>query len=232
MLVYKENSGDHSLRFIGDMNFRGWPDDAEFHFVRTGDQIWIAGIRYLGHGTGQSFNSQQWYRVTDTEVKPVLLFSFNDYSEGPDGGYSVNAKKVSVQNNGSVEVRVDYDTAKRYNLFLDIADKYGSVELKGSKTVKFFWDEAQEKFLSDYQADEDGAFTILADSTEMTKKCDELLEKYYSELGTVISAIPDEENEHERTWRAAGIRTFLNDCTECEQKEELLKKLAELLPEK
>ena len=231
MLVYKQNSADNSLSFIGDMDFRGWPNSPEYRLEKTGDQIWVAGTKYMGHGTGESRNSQQWYRVADTEVKSVLLFSFDDYSEGPYGGYCVKAKKVSVQKAGSVKVKVDYDTAKRYNLFLDIADEYGSVELKGSKTVEFVWDEKQEKFISEYKADEDGAFSILADSPEITKKCDELLEKHYMELVEIVSTIPKEKNEYERACRAGSIKTFLNDCSDCPVKAELLKKLTEISPE-
>lgn len=231
MLVYKENSADNSLSFIGDMDFRNWPNSPEYRLEKTADQIWVAGTRYMGHGTGESRYSQQWYHVSDAGVKPVLLFSFDDYSEGPYGGYSVKANKVSVQKAGGVKIKVDYDSAKRYNLFLTIADEHGSVELKGSKTIEFVWNETQEKFVSEYQADEDGAFSILADSPEITKKCDELLKKHCTQLDIIIGTIPKVENEYERTRRTASIKTFLNDCTDCPVRADLLKKLTEISAE-
>lgn len=231
MLVYKQNIIDSSLGYIGDMDFRNWPNPAEYHLEKTADQIWVTGTRYMGHGTGESHYSQQWYRVTDAGVKPVLLFSFDDYIEGPYGGYSVRAKEVCMQNTGSIIVKVDYDIAKRYNLFLTIANEYGSVELKGSKTAEFIWNETQEKFISEYQADQDGAFSITADSHEITKQCDELLKKHCMQLGMIIGTIPEVENEYERNRRAASIKAFLNDCTDCPEKVDLLKKLTEISAE-
>lgn len=231
MLVFKQNIIDGSLSFVGDMDFRNWPDSSEYGLEKAGDLIWITGKRNMGHGTGVSQTSQQWYMVTDTEVKPVLLFSFDDYSVGPYGGYTVKAKKGSLNKTDSVKIAVEYDTSKIYNLYLDIADEYGAVELKGSKTVDFVWNEQQQKFISENEVNENGAFTIFADTPEITKKCDELLKEHYIELGRVISAIPKEENEHGITWRAESIKAFLNDCTDCPEKTELLKKIGDIFPE-
>lgn len=230
MLVYKKNV-DGSLSFIGDMDFGNWPNQAEYRLEKTADQIWVAGTRYLGHGTGESRNSQQWYRVSDAGVKSVLLFSYDDYHVGPYGGYTVKAKKVSLRKTGIVKISAGYDTSKIYNLYLDIADEYGAVELKGNKTVEFVWNEQQERFISENEVYENGAFTILADTPEITKKCDTLLNEHYVELGSVINAIPKEENEHERTWRAMSIKAFLNDCTDCPEKAELLNKLSQVYPD-
>ncbi len=230
MLVYKKNI-DGSLSFIGDMDFRNWPNQAEYHLEKTANQIWVAGTRYLGHGTGEFQNSQLWYRVTDTEVKPVLLFTYDDYHVGPYGGYTIKAKKVSLQKTDSIKIIAEYDTSKIYHLYLNIADEHGTIELKGSKTVEFVWNEQQERFISEDEIYENGAFSILADTPEITKKCDELLKEHFIELDRVISAIPEQENEHERTWRAESIKAFLNDCTVCPEKAELLNKLSKVYPE-
>lgn len=230
MLVYKQNA-DGSMSFIGDMDFRNWPNQAEYRLERTADKIWIAGTRYLGRGTGEFQCSQLWYRVTDTEVKPVLIFTYDDYHVGPYGGYTVKAKKVSLQKADSIKIIAEYDTSKIYNLYLDIADEYGAVELNGSKTVEFVWNEQQERFIAENEIDENDAFTILADTPEITKKCDELLKEHSIELGKVINGIPGEENEHKKAWRAESIKIFLNDCSDCPEKAALLNKLAEAYPE-
>lgn len=231
MLVFKQNITDSNLSFVGDMDFKNWPYSSEYRLEKAGDLIWITGARNMGHGTGVSQTSQQWYMVTDTEVKPVLLFSFDDYSVGPYGGYTVKAKKVSLNKTDSVKIAVEYDTSKIYNLYLDIADEYGAVELKGSKTVDFVWNEQLEMFESEYPEDSEGIYSILADTPEITRNCDELLKDHSKELGNVIAAIPKQENEYERTSRALGINAFLNDCTDCAEKTELLSKIYDISPD-
>jgi len=161
----------------------------------------------------------------------VLLFTYDDYHVGPYGGYTVKAKNVSLKKGDIVGIIAEYDTSKIYNLYLNIADEYGAVELKSSKTVEFVWNEQQERFIAEDEIYENNAFTILADTPEITKQCDELLREHFIELGNVISGIPGEENENVRAWRAGSIKTFLNDCSDCPEKAALLNKLAEVYPD-
>ena len=229
MLVYKPND-DNTLSFIGNIGFGGHVAGTDYWLEKAGNRIWVAGNACRGYGTGVSLYYREWYVVNDKGINLVLSYPYDLHEDGPYGGYSLTAGKVLIgDNKEGLKIKVNYDVARRYNLFLDISDEYGTVEIKGVKTAEFEWREEREKFLSSYAADETGAFEIPANCPEITRKCDELLLKNYEQILKNISALTREEIEQDR--KAQSFKFFLNDCTDGVEKAELLKKLAEICPD-
>jgi hypothetical protein len=223
MLIYKCDSDDNALSFSGGIDFGGRMAGTEYQIEKAGSRIWIAGNICRGHGTGESLYYREWYQVNGKGVSLALSYPHDVYIDGPYGGYSMCASEVNIEKGNGFKIIVNYDIARRYNLYLDIADEHGIVELKGTKKAEFNWDEEQEKFVSAYETDESGAFSIPADCPEIAQKRDALLLEHYEQLMKSIDTYSQDKNEY--IWKARGIKGFLDDCTDNEKKEELLKRL-------
>lgn len=218
--VFKGGNG-HPWDFIDYIGFGGRLAGTEYRLESWADHVWIVGNSCRGHGTGEARYYQDWYELTSEGKKIVLSLPYDEYFEHHLGGHSVIADTVSIETNGEMRVSVDYTITKIYPLNLDIADKYGRVCINTKKHVEFIWDEALEKFVSEYDVDELGLTVVEADSPEITRQCDDILEKYYDELLKGLTEAETEENEFVRDTKVEGLMRFLEDCSDGGKKRKL-----------
>lgn len=240
MLVYKHTDKDLP-DFIGDIYFRGYHAEADFKIVEAGGRTFVTGNSCKGHGTGVSLYCRDWYRITDKGINMVLSYPYDAYEEGPYGGYSTIAKNVTIvenvttDDNKGTKVVVDYDVAKRYNLFLDISDGYGTTELKGGKRAEFLWDEKRGVFISEYPVNESGSIDIPPICEDIREKCDEILVKHYDRLLDNVELLSPDEARPDyiagSKYRVRGVKSFLMDCSDSVQKNSLLNRIAQLYPD-
>jgi len=218
--VFKGGNG-HPWDFIDYIDFGGRLAGIEYRLESWGDHVWIVGNSCRGHGTGVARHYQDWYELTSEGKKLVLSFPYDEYFEHYTGGHYVIADNISIETNRKMKVLVDYTITKIYPLNLDIADKYGRVCINTKKHVEFIWDEALKKFMSEYDVDESGLTVVKADSPEITRQCDDILEKYYDELLKGLIEAETEKNEFLRDTKVEGLMRFLGDCSDGEKKREL-----------
>ena len=259
MLVYRPKR-DGSFSFAGDIVFGGRNAGTEYELIRSKEEVWIKGISCKGHGTGVSMYYSDWYHITEDGVQLALSYPIDAYTDGPYGGYSVSAAEAVKNKAKDMRVQVAYEVAKRYYLFLDTADEYGTIELKGKKKVEFVWNSEKGAFEADvivggYESAggkddsredlrgneeiskfhginmniQQGVFDINADCPEIDQKCDAMLKRYYGQLSDIIDSLASDTDE--RLWKSQGINTFLRDCSDCEEKTTLLKKLYDICPD-
>lgn len=75
--------------------------------------------------------------------------------------------------------------------------------------------------MSEYDVDELGLTVVEADSPEITRQCDDILEKYYDELLKGLTEAETEENEFVRDTKVEGLMRFLEDCSDGGKKRKL-----------
>jgi hypothetical protein len=219
--VFKGGNGQ-SWDFIDYISFGGRSAGTEYRMESWGDHLWIVGNSCRGYGTGEARYYQDWYELTSEGKKLVLSFPYDEHIENYlFGGYSVSADTINIETNGKMMVSVDYTITKIYPLNLDIADEYGRVCINTNKHVEFIWDEELEKFVSEYNVDESGLTVVEADSPEIIRQCDDILEKYYDELLKVLTEAETEKNEFVRDSKVEGLMRFLGDCSDGGKKNKL-----------
>lgn len=224
MLIFKPGTGD-DRRFVGCIDFGGHMAGNGYALKNIADKTFIVGNKCKGHGTGESRYFEEWYTANDEGEKLVLSFPYDEYREGPYGGYSLHANSIEINTGSETNISVNYDIRKRY--FLDVAasDAHGMVEVAGNKTVVFKWDNKKKIFVSEYATNEKGSTDIPPECRDITKNCDNILEKYSDKLDENIKSIPEEQNEDKRNSRIKSIEYFLNDCTDSDKKTEISRAL-------
>jgi len=218
--VFKGGNG-HPWNFIDYIDFGGRVAGTEYRLESWDDHVWIVGNSCRGYGTGEARYYQDWYELTSEGKKLVLSLPYDEHFEYHLGGHSVRADTINVETNGEMKVSVDYTITKIYPLNLDIADEYGRVCINTKKHVDFIWDEALGKFVSEYDVDESGLTVVEADSPEIKRQCDDILEKHYDELLKGLTEVETEGNEFVRDTKVEGLMRFLEDCSDSEKKRKL-----------
>jgi hypothetical protein len=221
LYAFKGGNG-HPWDFTDYIDFGGRLAGTEYRLESWDDHVWIVGNSCRGYGTGEARYYQDWYELTSEGKKLVLSFPYDEYFEHYlFGGHSVNADTISIETSGEMSVSVDYTITKIYQLNLDIADEYGRVCINTKKNVEFIWDEAMMKFVSEYDVDESGLTVVEAEYPEITRQCDDILEKYYAELLKMLAEVETEKNEFVRDTKIEGLMRFLRDCSDGRKKSKL-----------
>ncbi len=230
MLIFKQNK-DKTWNFIDSIDFGGRVAGTEYSLKKAGDNIWLAGNRCRGNGTGIAKYYEDWYSITDEGKKLVLSFPYDEYEEPPSGGYNIKADSIKFSSGGSAKVTVSYSVAKRFLLGVDSAGEDGKIEVTGKKLVEFKWEDAKKIFMSEYATDEYGVTDVSPECEEIARKCNEILEKDYEVLLENLKKLASEKDENKESWRIDGLREFLDNCADCDKKAGLYAELKKDFPD-
>jgi hypothetical protein len=214
-------------RYIDYIDFGGRQAGTAYKTESSGGFTWIVGDRCLGHGTGESIYNREWYTIDDSGKKLALSMPYNTYEVGPYGGSIFEAGSIKLLDGSPVRLKVGYSLTRVFMLDIDDADEYGQVSIKTKKNVEFTWDPGLGRFTSEYKVGVDGVTQITPESTGITEKCGEILEKNFDRLKSGAEALDSLENDLVRSHKAGSLEEFLRACPESSKKAALLKLLSD-----
>lgn len=219
-LLIFENNDKKSKKYIGNIDIRSRGDKADYKIKRMGDKTFIiAEENYRSHGTGSLTYSQDWYSIDGDNVKTVLSIPKIRH-EIYDYGFKLGLKSLDYSDSGEGKLSANYNLSKLYSIKLPISDEHGYVTVTADKQVEFVWDEEEKCFVSKYSFDDLGIDDLISDYQEIKDKCSKILNKYYNQLESNITAASSKSDDTTRAYKA-----FLDDCIPDKKVDNLKRKL-------
>lgn len=230
LMLFNGTSGDYA----GYLDFGGRSAGTDYTVEKAGGHTWIVGNGCYGYGTGIHIYNRDWYLLAGSGARLVLSIPYDECEVGPYGGYFTAADDIRLIRGNTVKLEADYSLTRVYRLDIAGADEYGEVNVEVKKKAEFVWDDAFQKFTSEYptlpETNVLPSQHISPQGPELSGKCGDILEKNYERLKAGIEALDGQEDEANRRYRASGYEEFLKDCPDGTKKAALLELLKEKLP--
>jgi|BioPla2DNA2_1021312.scaffolds.fasta_scaffold02287_16 hypothetical protein len=202
---------DKSGKFLdGFVSTNKTEDEFKIEFREKQNYLSFAPIN-MGSGTGISHKGAKWFEIYEDKLITALQYPVEGYEAPPyTMGYSKQYKLIDENYN---EVTGDFQTV--YKLEIPFYSLNESIELE--KTVNYVWDTDKGFFQSWVNDFYESLDILFSHGIE-----DEILDKNYEKIKSIIENIDNNENKEDNI---GEITAFLKRCSKSEKRDMLLDKL-------